>query len=496
MLLELLRAGGTYPTSLGEPDRSAIWTNTFRTPLVVQAGTVVELDGAAIATGLSELPIILDDDIQMNCQYVIYQYAYNNALAHCVLFPGENRASYANAGQTGLPNFVGINPPADIRTSTGGPIATFNCQWTIPAGSYSIQGLCEKVTQATRKLYRSFGSGGALASPFSVLIEKATDAGLYYLKFASNSGAMRAALDWSLNHPTSGGALLGSPLGLTLSYDADIASVELQYAHLPIQNTSGDEAGLIIPVFDENTGDPIPFANTVVGDRGGIILTDVGFGLAGQPPWTSPNNIFYILGFAFGDLITPLALLQTQEVGPQDCAGWTGTQLASNILPDTSFDPINRIASRPPTEIATTGQTGVRASGPPISPGVGKSPHYLVEVDLIPPSMVCGDGFMRSIIGLVTLEFTSGGYLYNSVSDAVVIDEDKTISGVTVRLLDPSQGYRPVQGLGSSSAVFLRLDEPDPASLLRNEAPTPAAPAEKPNKRRARATRSQKKSGQ
>lgn len=467
MIFQLARQGATLPGSTNPEDAeyAAAWRTTLREPVQLPAGSAISLQGAAISSSLdTALSITIDEEITMNCTFLTWVTLIDNKSFRC--YKADNSGPDPS-GQSYLPAFI-CGPPLPKNDVPGGGYVVTNGSFKIDAGSYTPQGLAERVTEVTREIIATTGHSGANASPFSIMFDMPQDLEggvttgkpLYWLTF-EGTGKIGGVLDY---HNLAGAyniTLLGSPLGLTMSYDDDIGRVELQYAHLPMQDKSGIEIAVLSQLYDAGAAATNQFE--LVSDRTGIILTDVGFGYSGQPPWDSPNNIFAILGFEFGDLLLPGGIdeIASKTLQPQRCPSFTRTLRTANLMPFASTEPAANTGKGHPPQVATTGQQGVQASRPPKSFGVTQSPLYLIECDLLPePLFWCSDGHRRRIIGYVTRELESGGYLYTGLSDEVVLQKSILVSSIGIRMLDPANDFRVVEGLGVTSYVHLSVSTP------------------------------------
>jgi hypothetical protein len=331
--------------------------------------------------------------------------------------------------------------------------------FTVPAGFYTPQGLAEKVTSATSGIITTNGSGGQLASPFSILVNSATDIDHFWLESSEAFGMVGAVLDYHNNGGAFNLSIFGSPSGLVMRFDDAGGRMELAYAHNPMQDATGSEATRRLATYAN--GAQITDAFTFFGDRSGVCLTDVGFGNADQPDWESADNIFNILGFSFEDLLIPgnWQAIQNGNIMPRNCPSFTSTLTTANLMPMSSDSPGSRsgVMSSAPEFISSLGQRGRQASNGPRSYGTD-SPILLVESDVLPePTMICSDGRRRRILGYVTKELESGGFIYTSLSAEAVFPRTTTISSITVRLLDSSKDFRVVTGLGLASELILEF---------------------------------------
>jgi hypothetical protein len=291
------------------------------------------------------------------------------------------------------------------------------------------------------------------------LVNSASDIGKFWLESSEAFGMVGAVLDYGNNGGSFNLSIFGSPSGLVMRYDENIGRVELAYAHNPMQDSTGSEVTKRLKTYAN--GAQITDAFTFFGDRSGVCLTDVGFGNAGQPDWESADNIFNILGFSFEDLLIPgnWQAIQNGNIRPSNCPSFTNTLTTANLMPMSSSDPGSRsgVMASAPQFIASLGQRGRQASNGPRSYGTD-SPVILVECGCLPePTMVCSDGRRRRIIGYVTKELESGGFIYTSLSAEAVFPRTTTISSITVRLLDSSKNFTEVRGLGLASELILEF---------------------------------------
>jgi hypothetical protein len=291
------------------------------------------------------------------------------------------------------------------------------------------------------------------------LVNSATDIGKFWLESSEAFGMVSAVLDYHNNGGVFNLSIFGSPSGLVMRWDDNISRTELAYAHSPMQDASGSEATKRLKTYAN--GAQVTDSYTFFGDRSGVCLTDVGFGNAGQPDWESADNVFNILGFSFEDLLIPgnWQAIQNGNIMPRACPSFTSTLTTANLMPETSDSPGSRSGAMTsaPDFIASLGQRGRQASNGPRSYGTD-SPVLLVECDILPvPTMICSDGRRRRIIGYVTKELESGGFIYTSISAEAVFPRTTAISSVTVRLLDSSKDFRVVTGLGLASELILEF---------------------------------------
>jgi hypothetical protein len=342
----------------------------------------------------------------------------------------------------------------------GGDLVSRQTTFTVPAGFYTPQGLAEKVTSASSGIINTNGSGGQLASPFSILVNSATDIGKFWLESSEAFGMVGAVLDYHNNGGAFNLSIFGSPSGLVMRWDDNIGRMELAYGHNPMQDATGSEATRRLATYTNGT--QVTDAFTFFGDRSGVCLTDVGFGNAGQPDWESPNNIFNVLGFSFKDLLLTgnWQRVQNDSILPANYPSFTSTLTTANLMPMSSDSPGSRsglVTPSAPEFISSPGQRGRQASNGPRSYGT-ESPVILVECDILPePTMICSDGRRRRIVGYVTKELESGGFIYTSLSAEAVFSRTTAISSVTVRLLDSSKDFRVVTGLGLASELILEF---------------------------------------
>jgi hypothetical protein len=347
--------------------------------------------------------------------------------------------------------------PVPSSGIAGGDLFVRQTSFTVPAGYYSPQGLAERVTAATNIISTTNGSGGQLASPFSILVNGNSDTGKFWLENSEAGGILGGRLDFHYNGGAFNLALLGSPYGLVMRWDDAIGRMELAYSHLPMLGPDGSEVTKRVPTYSNGT--QINDAYTFFGDRSGVVLVDTGFGRPGQPPWQSNNNIFNVLGFSYEQLLLPGGWQEIQDSGrqPSACPSFTSTLTNTNLMPTTSDSPGSRAGalSSPLDFVASLGQRGRQAISGPRNFGTD-SPVILVEVDVLPaPTLLCGDGRRRRILAYITKELESGGFIYTSLSAEAVFPRTTTISSITVRLLDSSKDFTEVQGLGFASELFL-----------------------------------------
>jgi hypothetical protein len=209
-------------------------------------------------------------------------------------------------------------------------------------------------------------------------------------------------------------------------------------------------------------GGGTPQAYLFGGDKSGVILTSCGFGGVGEPDWASPGNIFFLLGFDYSDLILAGGVehIQANDILPTETPGYVSTLINANIFVDPSSSPGSRgsIYNNPPEFIVSLGQKGKTASNPPRTYG-NKSPTLIIECDqLESPTMVCGDGLARRVLGYATNELSSGGYVYTSLSAESVYTKDTVLTHISVRILDSSKGYSALKGLGVTSEMVVQID--------------------------------------
>jgi hypothetical protein len=335
--------------------------------------------------------------------------------------------------------------------------------FTIPAGFYTPQGLAAKVTEASSGIITTNGSGGQLASPFSILINSATDLDHFWLESSEALGMVGAVLDYHDNGGAFNLSIFGSPSGLVMRWDDDIGRMELAYAHNPMQDASGSEVTRRLATYAN--GAQITDAFTFFGDRSGVCLVDAGFGNAGQPDWESADNVFNVLGFSYDDLLLPgnWQAIQNGNIRPSNCPSFTSTLTTANLMPMSSDSPGSRsgVMSTAPEFISSLGQRGRQASTGPRSYGTD-SPIILVECDVLPePTMICSDGRRRRCLGYVSKELESGGFIYTSLSAEAVFPRTTTISSITVRLLDSSKGFTEVRDLGLATELILEFQLAD-----------------------------------
>jgi hypothetical protein len=268
-----------------------------------------------------------------------------------------------------------------------------------------------------------------------------------------------AVLDYHNNGGAFNLSIFGSPSGLVMRWDDEIGRTELAYAHNPMQDASGSEATRRLATYAN--GAQITDAFTFFGDRSGICLTDVGFGNEGQPDWESADNVFNLLGFSYDDLLIPgnWQAIQNGNIRPSNCPSFTSTLTTANLMPMSSSDPGSRsgVMSSAPEFISSLGQRGRQSSSGPRSYATD-SPIILVECDVLPePTMVCSDGRRRRIIGYVTKELESGGFIYTSLSAEAVFPRTTIISSITVRLLNSSKDFSVVTELGLATELILEF---------------------------------------
>jgi hypothetical protein len=289
------------------------------------------------------------------------------------------------------------------------------------------------------------------------MVNKLGDTARYWLESAPD--VLGARLDFEQNGGAYQLSLFGSPSGLVMRWDPVVGKMALMYAHQPMLDASSQEVTLRMADF---RGGGTPQAYLFVGDKSGAILTSCGFGGVGEPDWASPGNIFYLLGFDYTDLILAGGVehIQANNILPNECPGYVSTLVNANIFVDPSDSPGSRasIFSNAPTFIVSLGQKGKTASNPPRTYG-NKSPMLIIECDqLESPSMICGDGLMRRVLGFATNELSSGGYVYTSLSAESVYTKDTVLTHLSVRILDSSKGYAALKGLGVTSEMVVQID--------------------------------------
>ena len=107
----------------------------------------------------------------------------------------------------------------------------------------------------------------------------------------------------------------------------------------------------------------------------------------------------------------------------------------------------------------------------------------IIECDQLEnPSMICGDGLMRRVLGFATNELSSGGYIYTSLSGESVYTKDTVLTHLSVRILDSSKGYTALKGLGVTSEMVVQIDLATP----EEDVAPPGAMIRKTRRRRRR----------
>jgi hypothetical protein len=473
MLVQLARELGVPGnTDIASDEYTATWTTTFVQPLVVPAGSAIGLQAVALASNLNnDLTLHLDHDIRMDCSFIVWLPLVNNKTVST--FVNGKRSSHSQSPQPAWLRRYPL-PAAGVQ---GGSIAELYTHFIVPRGSYTPTGLAERVTQATNIAIGYDGGDLELGSPFSVLVNNLTDTDRFWLESAPD--VLGARLDFEQNGGSYQLALFGAPSGLVMRWDPVVGKMALMYAHDPMQDSGAQEITRRLPDF--SSGVTTPQAFLFSGDKSGVIITSCGFGGVREREWASPANIFYLLGFDYDDLILAggLGHIQTNNILPNECPGYVSTLINANLFVDPSDSPGSRasIFSNAPEFIVSLGQKGRVASNPPRTYG-NKSPTLIIECDqLESPSMICGDGLARRVLGFATNELSSGGYVYTSLSAESVYTKDTVLTHISVRILDSSKGYTALKGLGVTSELVVQIDiatpeEEDgaaPGALLRGK---------------------------
>jgi hypothetical protein len=195
MLVQLSRSSGIPGSvTVSDPSYTAAWTTTFKEPLLVPAESVVGLQGAAVSSILnSALTIRLEHAITMHCTFIVWVPLIDNKVVSTYYAAARNPA-----GQTSTPMWLRSDPIPSSGVP-GGDIFPRHTTFTVPSGFYTPQGLAQKVTEVTSGIITTNGSGGQLASPFSILVNSSTDIGKFWLESSEALGMVGAVLDYANN---------------------------------------------------------------------------------------------------------------------------------------------------------------------------------------------------------------------------------------------------------------------------------------------------------